>query len=364
MDKTKRISIITFYNVFNFGAVLQAYALKTAINSIKDCNAEIVDYRNERLIRAFKLFDFSSIKNIVRSILFFPAAVIWKRKLICFINKYILKPDQKAYERNNIAEDKDTDIYIAGSDQIWRHELSYGDKTYFLDFVSDKKKKHSYAASFGQKDVFYENEDEFLELLSQFNEISLREPIGYEEISKNIKPPYIHIDPVLLLKAEEWRKLLPNQAEKSKYILIYDVICPRNLNDHSIKLSGSKKIKRLALITGLRVLKRNILRNKTCIASPQEFISYIANAEYVFTTSFHGVVFSILFRKKFFTELNCKNEYNHRVENLLNILGLRDRAIENFNGDFDKEIDWEQVEKKLDAERGKSFDYLKRITDM
>jgi hypothetical protein len=358
----KKIYIFTLHRTLNVGAVLQAYALKATLENLCEHKIEIVDYFNDTInSRDYKLLSTYNFKVAVRTFVTFPFNYVKKRKFVQFINKYLIAANQTKYDKNNVKTIEDYDLFIAGSDQVWNFEITGKDSTFFLDFVSDKNKKASYAASFGFESNFIENKEPFINYLKDFKEISLRENIGYDEIASRIMRPHIHLDPALLPDASEWLRFTENIGEK--YILVYNILPPNNLYEHAKKLSRQKNIKMLE-ISGLRAFFRNCGSRKIMTASPEEFLSLVANAEYVFTTSFHGTVFSILFKKRFFTELNCKGKYNHRVENLLKILGLEDRAIENFNGDYDKETDWEAVDQKLNAERQKSFDYLKRITDI
>ena len=358
----KKIAIITFHRAHNYGAVLQSYALKRAINSIDGCDAEIVDYLNVEWAGWHrKLIDLTFIKHIMKSFFLFPFFKRKNRVFSNFINAYLVGESQKKYDSKIIIEYGDADLFIAGSDQIWNHAIKGSDNTYFLNFVAEKSKKYSYAASFGDEEGFYANEGECISHLSTFAEVSLREPIGYRELTKQIGKPHVHIDPTLLLSAGEWRDFAKNREMGEKYILFYTVFPPDKLGEYAKFLSRQLKLKVLVLPAGARSLLKKPFCKKIPVASPCEFVSIIANAEYVFTTSFHGVAFSILFRRKFFTELKNKGKLNCRVDNLLKLFELKDRAIEYFNGDFNKGIDWEAVEAKLSDERKKSFDYLERI---
>ena len=355
----KKIGVITINRCLNFGTVLQSYAIKKKLCQICDSsNIEIIDYVNKKINgNDYKLIDFSSIRSILKSVFYIFFKLVKKHRFNRFIKRYILDSGSITYSKKTIMNINSHDLYIAGSDQIWNYNITGNDATYFLNFTSSPKA--SYASSFGFDDIFDINKEEYLRYLKDFNEISLREPIGYDLIFAKIKTPHIHIDPTLLLNELEWKKFV--KIKNKKYILIYNVLIQNKIYEKAKILSRQKKIKIIELNGGL-------LRNPTFIKkisdSPEDFLSFIANAEYVFTTSFHGTVFSILFKRRFFAELNCVGKYNHRVENLLSILGLQDRAIENFNGDFDKEINWVSVEEKLNIERQKSFDYLKRITDI
>jgi exopolysaccharide biosynthesis predicted pyruvyltransferase EpsI len=99
---------------------------------------------------------------------------------------------------------------------------------------------------------------------------------------------------------------------------------------------------------------------------PKEFLNYIRNAELIFTDSFHCSVFSILYKKKFFTfnrfSERAKQCTNTRIDNLMNITGLQQCRLGNdVNVDeiLNKQISFEGVDDKLNVLRAQSMAYLK-----
>ena len=93
--------------------------------------------------------------------------------------------------------------------------------------------------------------------------------------------------------------------------------------------------------------------------SPSDFISYFKFADYIITNSFHGTVFSILYEKKFESEIDSWIKNNRSLE-LMELLGLEDRIL-NDNSDIDKEIDWNSVKQRLSVEQNKAYWYLKKV---
>ena len=97
--------------------------------------------------------------------------------------------------------------------------------------------------------------------------------------------------------------------------------------------------------------------NKQFGLSPQEFLNYIAHAEYIFTNSFHGLAFSILFQKQF-TLLGCDSEEGfakrERLIDLLGQFGIEDRDFEN----IEKVIDYTAVDNELQIRLNKSKKYI------
>ena len=96
-----------------------------------------------------------------------------------------------------------------------------------------------------------------------------------------------------------------------------------------------------------------------------EWLSLIKHSEYVITTSFHGVVFCLLYHKPFYAVL-LQNEYskgNDRIVSLLKSVGLDNRIISS-NTDINSakivEICWEEIDVKLEELRKKSIDFLSK----
>ena len=81
------------------------------------------------------------------------------------------------------------------------------------------------------------------------------------------------------------------------------------------------------------------------------------------TTSFHGLIFSILLHKPFFVCLRPESQFagNNRVINVLSVLGLEDRIV---TDDTDirkmlrKPINWWAIDRKLKVLRRESLRYL------
>lgn len=83
--------------------------------------------------------------------------------------------------------------------------------------------------------------------------------------------------------------------------------------------------------------------------SPDEFLSLFANASAIVTNSFHGTVFSIIFQKEFYVELDNRKQRNIRVESLLTQLEIPTRSIS--EAQSATEIDWDNVERILRGKR-------------
>lgn len=359
-----KIGIITYHRAINYGAILQAYALQT---KLKDCGVEniILDYRNERLEKIHAKKTLRKCKTLKSLIFFFLAHKNYNRKHVkfrSFLNEHMTLSLPMYSVEDLVAYEDDYSLFITGSDQVWNYKLNGKDPAYFLNFVEDKSKKKTYAASFGLSEIPEELKQIYRDLLSDFDSILIRENQGSKIIQDLLsKSSSVVLDPTMLISKEQWIKKL--KLEKStykindKYILVY-------------AFAGSTNIKKLAINiskeTGYKILwisstyKQSFRIKYIKEAGPKEFVSLFSNAEYVITNSFHGTAFSINFNKQFSMELLPESSgVNSRLEDILELFGLQDRKITSCDPDvINSEIDYKVVNEKLKIERNKSISVL------
>lgn len=345
--KNHRIGIITYHNAINYGAALQTYALNKYINSLGiDC--ETIDYNCKQISQSYKLINFkqNSIKSFINSMMNIPSNMIRRVKFSKFSKENIIISKAK-YDSNNITEaNSKYDNFITGSDQVWNLELN-NDYNYFLEFVSNKNKKNSYAASFGNISVLKENKKQIKKLLESYQNISVREKSTIKDLKESCKLNASHVlDPTFLISKETWEGLDTHQV-KEKYILLYV------LHEESAYYVAEK----LAQLTGLKVYiitesRRKRIRGKYIRkAGPKDFISLIKNSEYVVTDSFHGTALSIILEKNLKVVLKTKMEYfNERLTSIIDTLNLQECIvnIKTPNKDLIKIVDYEKVHPMLE----------------
>lgn len=357
----KRICTITHHTVPNYGAVLQTYALQKAIFNL-GFNNEVLNYESDRVNRKYitKINKIKSGKQLIKYIVF-PKEKLRAKKIRKFVDKYVKVSDIK-YKRENLKDANNKyDLFITGSDQVWNLNIHEGDTSYMLDFVTDLKKKGSYAASFGYINV----PDIYIDItkknLQSFKFYNVREVQG-KEILKNLigKESNLVLDPTLLLKSDDYEKIMGEINIKKPYILVYNL---------TQSLTMIKFAKELAYSTGYKIVCINTSHKnvKGCInindASPEEFLTYIRNAEYVVTSSFHGIIFSLIFNKQFFYELNSKkNNNNSRLVNLGKLFDIENREIKR-NKRLNEYIDinYSKINNIIIKEQKKSLNILKNM---
>lgn len=369
----KKVGIITMHDIYNYGSVLQAYATQKVIEDM-GYNAEIIDYKYPNEYHKRK----KSILNAIKSFILSRGNSILKDFLLGKKSSTFLKNYQKFKEENynlstvrynNFIQLKknppDYDIYVSGSDQIWRSDFVKNDEGFFLNFI-DKGKKISYASSFGSTNIPKEYQSTYRTYLLNFNHLSVREKSGIDIIQKLTgKDSTLVLDPTLLLNKSEWNKMLTEFVSDKPYILCYG----QNFGDSymenlakyiSTDIFPNYKIIRL---NGKFYDHFNTKIKYILDAGPTEFLGLFKSASFILAQSYHATIFSIIFEKKFISLLRGEEKHDSRQLNLLEILNLVDRKIyigDDFkmNNLLKNDIDYNKVNRILEEEKKKSKNYL------
>ena len=379
------IGILTFWETQdNYGQILQGYALQTYLKA-QGHDVYVIRYDHDGRFRRAKKEKYSKIGKFLKALMIYPAISY----LINFKKKKVLR-ERLAYNnrinvRRKFDQFRDTyfnyskylyyslqelqktppkaDIYIAGSDQIWGWTLKkHNNRAFFLDFGLVETKRISYAPSFAME-VYPTDQIKMLtKQLSRFDAISVREKTGVKICNSVGFTAEWVCDPTMLLMSDDYRKLFSLKSIKP-YIFIY------SLNISNKEDIYWSQIKKLSETTNTQikvtVSSGHIPANELFegvvydYSTPECWLSNIANAEFVITTSFHGVVFCIIFNKKFaFVPLKGKySKGNNRVIDLLELLELRNNIIgegNNLQSIIKSTVNWERTNQLLDAFRLKS----------
>lgn len=357
-----KAAIVTFQSAYNYGAVLQAFALQEYLNQ-NFAVTRILDYHNKEIDASYQNAHFIDfIRNPKNAIFKSIQGVLYKekKKKIDLFRKRYLKIT-KQYDSANITEaQNEADVFITGSDQVWNYLIVNRDSAYYLNFVKDKR-TCSYAASFGIASIPLEYQDFYKKNLNNIDYISVRETNGVEIVKSMIRrDAKVMPDPTLLLNQKIWNEMcvVPNQI--GKYILVYKITKADKLLLFSKELS---KITGLPIVYIPNDLKSGSIGKLKTNVGPEEWLGYIKNAEYVVTNSFHGTVFSILFNKKFFAEVSSKvNPSTSRLKSLLEMFGLEERTLDCYTDKMlDKELDKAEINKVLEAQRERAYDFFKQV---
>ncbi len=363
----KKVGVITLHRVTNYGSVLQTYALQETIKKL-GYDVEIIDYRPHRITMMGMLKGLKNKKSILQKsliirtgvrIIMIPSYVLRFKCFSKFIHKY-LKITKKMYKKESeiIEEDFDYDIYCTGSDQVWNSDWNEKfDGPFYLNFVDDKHKKISYAASFGRENLEKWEEKETKKWLSRYSFISVRELSGIEILKRlGITECACVLDPTLLLNNNEWNKLSSSKFNGKKYILVYNL--NRNKKIYKYAENLSKKTGLPVKYISYQLHDFYKYGRMYCNIDVEDFLSLIFNATYVVTDSFHGTAFSINLNKQFI--IIFPDKFSTRIKSILKLTGLENRiAKDEFDLDIvNNIIDYDKVNNIISNEREKSIKWL------
>ena len=278
----KKIGILTFHNAYNFGAVLQAYALKEYLQKNSNCTVEIVNYKNEQIekekSRWKSLFNNNVIKELARNLLTTPYYLKLDKVFSKFVNKYLTADNE--IKKEDLSSLK-YDLYLVGSDQVWNITLTGNDKTFFCDFAMPESICCSYAASIGSSAFSNEELQNYKQLIDRFALISFREkelvPI-FEKIASEKKICSV-VDPVFLLKQDEWNTMASSIVRKP-YVLFFCVGYNDEL-DQTLELAknlANEKNMELLYLSNQDIWYKLRELHHCGAASPCDFLGYIRNA--------------------------------------------------------------------------------------
>lgn len=366
----KKVGIITFHNSYNCGSMLESYAMQTVIDRLVG-NAEIVNFSNDGQRQLYSVFFRNrSIKDLIKNIIIIPHI----KQIGNNNNKYEEFKNNhfklsKRYEKLDELGDDGYGVVVAGSDQIWNITIEDGDDAYFLPWVK-KAKRIAYAPSFGAKNInkYAETPNKYKKMLNSFDALSIRENNGKKWIKElcNKDVPVL-LDPTLLLNRSDY-EILENKDvnNKEKYIFFYSPSFDRGICKFVKKIADAYGLKVITWSTKSYYLKfvKNFGFKLPKFEDPSVYLSLIKNAELVLTTSYHGTIFSTIYRKKFFC-LKNGGMYgdDDRVITLLKQLNMMDRLIEykyDANFDYFKDVNYVRYQKALSPLKKKSMEYLKR----
>lgn len=339
-----KIGVLTLPMHGNIGGVLQNYAL---IQVLKEYTNEVytIDYRPYKH-EIIKAYIFRGIRKLgLKKIVFYSRSK--KLSLLynirAFIDNNIPCTDIYSNFKELKAGTSNFDFVIVGSDQVWRKIFIYNSiDIYYLGFV-DKKQQccFSYAASFGTDKCEYSSEEllHINELIKDFKSVSVREYSALNLIKKifkwNCKTPQLVLDPTLLLSMEKYLELISNSKVviNNKRNIFYYIL--DNSDDKEIIINKFREATNLDVISSYNSNKN--------ICSIEQWLSDIYHSEFVITDSFHGVVFSIIFKKQFAVFIN-KERGTARFDSILKLFKLENRIIRNnVNALLLNKIDYNEV---------------------
>ena len=368
-----RIGVLTLPLHNNFGGILQAYALQKVLKYFGH-NVVLIDKSRYVSLgpwyKKYPIYIKRSINKFIFGKNIIVKADVEQNRVPKTIAKYtepfIEKNIRRVYTKDfsNIRE-KDFDVLIVGSDQIWRPKYFYSKiEDAYLDFAKEwKTKRITYAASFGTEEWEYTEEqtNNCATLLKKFNAVSVRESSAVQLCNDNFGVKAEHVlDPTMLLCKEDYIKLFKdyNTAQSDGNLFCY--ILDEGEEKKSIIdcIAKEKGLKPFYVNSRYEELDASLEER---IQQPVEkWLHAFYDAEFIITDSFHACVFSIIFNKPFIVYGN-KERGLARFKSLLSIFGLEERIVstkEESIKAISEPIDWERVNEVHRQWKEKSMSFL------
>ncbi|TDR13074.1 polysaccharide pyruvyl transferase family protein [Marinomonas communis] len=345
----KKVGLLSFPTAINHGAYLQVFALKKQLEDF-GLEVKVLNYRNKR-----------HYYNELRS-LFFK-----KNFSVLFINLkrfYKFRKAQKRFEMSGMTFDsedlktKELDLVSIGADIVWNYGtpfLGY-DPIYFGQGLNSKR-VISYAPSMGDSDIS-ELPDYVKNNITNFSHVSARDENTKKITEMMFQTCPLVLDPTLLINWEGYE--IDAFRYSFEYILVYAF---------SYTESDKLAILKLAEENGLRIVsicfneKLSWCHENIMVLDPLEFLSIYSKAKYVFTSTFHGLLFSLKYEKQFV--LRDNKTVHNKVSTIIKLLDLHerviaeDKSVDEIYGILTDEINYEKVNDTLDSLIEDSKRYLK-----
>lgn len=345
----------------NYGGNLQRYALISVLNRFGHdtvhlnivCHNELPWYK--KTLSYSKRFLFILLGKDTVPVFYEHkkeiAALERNRSALLFYDKYIPHTSE-IVNKSQLSQVKNMhfDAYLVGSDQVWRKSMTnqIGIRNYFFKFIDGLKvKKIAYSVSLGiaQNELSDKEVKDLSKLYQQFTSVSVRERSALILLQSyhwnNPKAEHV-LDPTFLLLKSDYIQLINKeftiQNEKKMFCYILD----KTDETDAIVNEISRQKQMLPYYINYNELGG--------LDSIEQWLRNFMDAEFIVTDSYHGTVFSLIFNKPFRTIENARRG-NARLESLFCTLGISaDMTI----------FDWTNINYKIEQERRKSLDFLKR----
>jgi len=378
---SKKVGIITLNGYFNYGNRLQNYAVEQVLKSLGFEVKTIINHTstnrssNKNILDKISTLESIDTKKIMKEIKNKAKYYLNKRKIDNYKTKkrelfkkfsadYLNETDY-SISKNNIPDDFSDrfDYFVTGSDQVWNpYYIRRHSSINFLTFAS-KEKRIAFAPSFGVSKIPLEDKKNFKKWISEMNMLSVREYEG-SKIIKDLtgREAEVLVDPTMVLKRKNWLSLSKEdpQIPDNDYLMTYIL--------GELSREKKKEIRNFAKKNDLDIVDLAVKKGwSDYIVGPKEFIDYINSASAIFTDSFHGTIFSILFKTPFVTfRRRGSHSMISRINTLFSKFDMKDRLEDEIKLTKNEvmDIDFSHTDEILEKERKKTYDYLEKALDI
>ena len=374
-----KIAIINRTNLKNYGSVLQCYALCKAVSDL-GYESEIIwesgnfsknfDFRPVKIISSlFKLATHPKLwSSTITNVSDMNSRKISEKTVKMFDDFVKREITQRIFSHKELVKVAKSDEYekfICGSDQVWCSTTLYVDPLMYLRFAP-KDKRIAYAPSIGRDFIPSYNRRKMKKYISQIPHLSVRETEGQRLIKEltGLEASVV-LDPTLLFEKSDWDKQKIPYSAKEGYLLAYFLDAPsKETQKELFDFAKEKGLKIVALCNALPYCEELGANVYYPDCGPGEFIGFIESASLVATDSYHGMLFSIIYKKQFFSIERAYRQYDQssRQKTVLGLLNIENRYL-NQGAEIpteSEEIDYGKIESILNNERQKSIEFLKK----
>ncbi|MEC6747678.1 polysaccharide pyruvyl transferase family protein [Marinilactibacillus sp. XAAS-LB27] len=329
----KKVGILTITDYGNYGNRLQNYATQEIlkgkgfeVTTVKSRVGNQIEKSFKEKLKEFRPNDISRIiKNRMNNKKHAEVKSERYSKFVKFSKDNIKETPYTVTEEAIPSDiDQQFDYFVTGSDQVWNPNYRKGSGIDFLTFAS-KEKRIALSPSFGISTIPSEYRNKYSKMIEEMAHLSVREEAGAKIIKElTNREAEVLVDPTLVLEEVEWKKLSkkPNIISDKKYLLTY-FLGPIAEKTQAFldKVSSEKNLE----IIYLHDLKRS---PSYYSVDPSEFLYLIDHAELFCTDSFHGSIFSIVFKTPFVVCDRIENselKMSSRIDTLLKKFSLSER---------------------------------------
>ena len=350
----------------NYGGNLQRYALVSILKNL-GYNVTCLYIRQNWSHKGLSYWIWKTVKQYIKHYILQhrnESISLWKDEKESYIQQTTLT--ESFYERyiqhtevlygdwwlKRSAKKNRFDVFIVGSDQVWRklYVQRFGLGMWFFDFLPEKYvgKRIAYGASFGVSEPEYtkQEQDVIRPLFNKFDAVSVREQSGLDLLKQygwTSPEATCVLDPTLLLKAEDYNLLIENADTKP---LDGKLLC------YILDMSEEKELLINQKSSELNLSPTILSSGKNATASVEQWLRSFRDAEYVITDSYHGLLFSLIFHKPYQLIVN-RSRGASRFESV-------ERQL-NFH--INEPMDWDKLDVQLEVVRGQSIRFLKHALE-
>ena len=167
------------------------------------------------------------------------------------------------------------------------------------------------------------------------------------------------LDPTLCLTKEKWESIerKPDFADDQGYVLTYFLGNETNKYRRFIEKQAN----------GKRIIDLFDMREPEYYAAdPAEFVWLIHHADAMFTDSFHGTIFSLIFHTPFvvFDRIESGGtSMSSRIETLLKMADLEERKYPTLKRDEIEKVDFSEADEAIIRKKEEAVRFITRSTD-